>query len=98
MTALDFLQSQRRRQILMREMAEVMKDFDMCVSGSGDVGLTSQTLHPAAIVSYAFREGERSQPLCATIIGNLFADDKILSLAHAYQRATDWHQRHPKLT
>ena len=97
-TALDYLQSQRRRQILMRQMAELMKDFDMYVSASGDVQLTNQTGHPAAIVPYAMTEGEHSQPRCATIIGNLFADDKILSVGHAYQRATDWHQRHPKLS
>ena len=30
-------------------------------------------------------------------VGDLFADDKILSVAHAYQSATDWHQRHPDL-
>ncbi len=96
-TALDYLQSQRRRQILMRAMAEIMKDFDMYVSGAGDVQLTNQTGHPAVIVPYAMTEGEHSQPRCATIIGNLFADDKILSVAHAYQRATDWHQQHPKL-
>jgi Asp-tRNA(Asn)/Glu-tRNA(Gln) amidotransferase A subunit family amidase len=95
-TALDYLQSQRRRQMLIQEMARIMKDFDMYVSGSGDVQLTNQTGHPAVIVPYGMTEGERSQPRCATIIGNLFADDKILSVAHAYQRATDWHQRHPK--
>ena len=33
-----------------------------------------------------------------TIIGDLFADDKILSVAHAYQKATDWHNRHPSIT
>jgi Asp-tRNA(Asn)/Glu-tRNA(Gln) amidotransferase A subunit family amidase len=96
-TALEFLQSQRRRLILMRQMAELMKDLDMYVSGSGDVGLTNQTGHPAAVVPYAFREGENPQPLCTTIIGNLFADDRILSVAHAYQTATDWHLRRPKL-
>ena len=90
--------AQRVREFGIRQaLAEIMKDFDMCVSGSGDVQLTNQTGHPAAIVPYGFTEGEHSQPRCATIIGNLFADDKILSVAHAYQRATDWHQRHPKL-
>jgi Asp-tRNA(Asn)/Glu-tRNA(Gln) amidotransferase A subunit family amidase len=96
-TALDYLQTQRRRQILAREMAELMKDFDMYVSGSGDIVLTNQTGHPAAVLPYGFSEGERGQPQCTTIIGNLFADDKILSVAHAYQRATHWHERHPKL-
>jgi Asp-tRNA(Asn)/Glu-tRNA(Gln) amidotransferase A subunit family amidase len=96
-TALDFLQSQRRRLMLMHAMADNMARFDMYVSGSGDVGLTNQTGHPAAVLPHAFGEGDNAQPLCTTIIGNLFADDAILSVAHAYQRATDWHTRHPRL-
>ncbi len=96
-TALEFLQTQRRRHILMRQMAELMKDFDMYVSGQGDVGLTNQTGHPAVVLPYSFSDGANGQPVCTTIIGDLFADDKILSVAHAYQRATTWHQRRPKL-
>lgn len=96
--ALDYIQSQRRRWILMQQMAEAMEGFDMFVTGSGEVRLTNQTGHPAVIVPYDFGgEGDVPQPVCTTIIGDLFADDKILSVAHAYQAATDWHTRHPAL-
>ena len=100
MTALDFIQSQRRRYVVMGQMAGIMKDFDLYVSGSGDVVLTNQTGHPAAVVQCGWREqeGQPAQPECTTLIGALFADDRILSVAHAYQRATDWHERHPKLS
>jgi Asp-tRNA(Asn)/Glu-tRNA(Gln) amidotransferase A subunit family amidase len=108
----------------MQKMAEVMADYDMYVTSSGDVGLTNQTGHPAAIVQTGFGApptntggrgrgdatgaapaatptpppvATREQPLVTTIIGQLFNDDKILSVAHAYQQATDWHKRHPKL-
>jgi Asp-tRNA(Asn)/Glu-tRNA(Gln) amidotransferase A subunit family amidase len=95
--ALDFLQSQRRRHLLMVEMAEAMEGFDMFVSGRGQVGLTNQTGHPAIVLPYDFDE-EEPQPLTTTIIGDLFADDKILSVAHAYQQSTDWHLRRPDLS
>jgi Asp-tRNA(Asn)/Glu-tRNA(Gln) amidotransferase A subunit family amidase len=95
--AMDYVQSQRRRHILMMEMAEVMEDFDMFVSGRGHVGLTNQTGHPAVVVPYGFDE-EDPQPITTTIIGDLFADDKILSVAHAYQVSTDWHLRRPDLS
>ncbi len=80
----------------------IMEDFDMYVSGRGDVGLTNETGHPAVVLPYDFGPPPRSedapaQPLTTTIIGRLFADDKILSVAHAYQMATDWHTRHPSL-
>jgi Asp-tRNA(Asn)/Glu-tRNA(Gln) amidotransferase A subunit family amidase len=96
-TALEFLQTQRRRLIVMQQMAELMADFDMYVSGTGDVALTNQTGHPAVVLPYAFSDGEHPQPICTTIVGNLFQDDKILSVANAYQRATTWHLRHPRL-
>jgi hypothetical protein len=95
--ALDYMQAQRRRYLLIHEMADVMKDFDMYISGNGDVGLTNQTGHPAVVFPHAMTDGANSQPQCTTIIGALFADDAILAVAHAYQNATDWHTRHPKL-
>ena len=101
--ALDYVQAQRRRLILMQEMAEAMEGFDMFVSGSGEVGLTNQTGHPAAIVPYGFGvrnpedEAPTTMPLTTTILGDLFADDRILSVAHAFQKRTDWHTRRPPL-
>ena len=101
--ALDYVQSLRRRHILMKEMAEAMEGFDMFVTGSGETRLTNQTGHPAAVLPYDFGDGnteddfDHEQPICTTIIGDLFADDKILSVAHAYQSATDWHRMHPDM-
>jgi Asp-tRNA(Asn)/Glu-tRNA(Gln) amidotransferase A subunit family amidase len=37
------------------------------------------------------------QPICAVIVGNLYADDKILSAAHQFQVHTDVHLKHPSL-
>ena len=92
--ALDYVQSQRRRLILMKEMQEAMEGFDMFVSGGGQVGLTNQTGHPAAIVQYGFGvrnpddDTPTTMPLTTTIVGDLFSDDKILSVAHAFQKRT----------
>jgi Asp-tRNA(Asn)/Glu-tRNA(Gln) amidotransferase A subunit family amidase len=101
-TALDFIQAQRRRLALMHQMAEVMADVDMYVTTSGDVTLTNQTGHPAVVVPTGFgvrgRGGTVPQPTVTTLIGALFSDDKLLSVAHAYQQATDWHTKHPKLS
>jgi Asp-tRNA(Asn)/Glu-tRNA(Gln) amidotransferase A subunit family amidase len=123
--AMDFIQAQRRRYILISQMAELLKDLDMYVpAANGDVGLHAQTGHPCAVLPYKFESppsgrggggrggatadttGGRGaapavvynpQPICATIAGNLYNDDLILSAAHQYQANTDWHRRHPKL-
>ena len=117
--AFEFVQQQRRRQVLITQMAVLLKDFDMYVPGANgyDVGLHAQTGHPCAVLPYKFEpqpagRGGRGgapvdtsapqitynpQPICAVIAGNLYNDDKILSVAHQYQLHTDWHTRHPKL-
>ena len=101
--ALDYVQSQRRRLILMKEMREAMAGFDMFVSGRGHVGLTNQTGHPAVIVQYGYgvrnpdADSPTTMPLTTTLLGGLFADDAILSVAHAFQKRTDWHLKRPQL-
>ncbi len=39
----------------------------------------------------------KAQPICAVIVGNLFADDLILSVAHQFQSHTDVHLKRPAL-
>jgi Asp-tRNA(Asn)/Glu-tRNA(Gln) amidotransferase A subunit family amidase len=114
--AFDFIQSQRRRYILISQMAELLKEYDMYVPGANgfDVGLHAQTGHPCAVVPYKFdsppagRGGRgadttaapvtyNQQPICAVLAGNLYNDDKILSVAHQYQVHTKWHLRHPSI-
>jgi Asp-tRNA(Asn)/Glu-tRNA(Gln) amidotransferase A subunit family amidase len=39
----------------------------------------------------------KPQPICVTVIGQLFSDDKLLSVAHAFQKKTDFHTRRPTI-
>lgn len=39
----------------------------------------------------------KAQPICGVITGNLYNDDIILSVAHQFQKATDYHARRPAL-
>ncbi len=52
---LDFMQSQRRRYILITKWAEFMTDLDMFIGNpQADVGVNAQTGHPCAVVPYKF--------------------------------------------
>ncbi|MHC5072960.1 MAG: amidase, partial [Planctomycetota bacterium] len=95
-SAVDYLNAQRRRWELMQAMASFMADWDLYVSFRGDLGLTNMTGHPTVVLPYTFDE-RRGQPVCTMLVGNLFADDQLLSVAAAYQQATNWHERRPKL-
>jgi len=95
--ALDYLQSQRQRYQLQRRMAVFMEEFDLFVSGRGEIGLTNQTGHPSVVVPYDFG-GEVPQPQTTVLVGDLFRDDMLLGVAHRYQVTTDWHRRRPDLS
>ncbi len=48
---------------------------------------------PAMSIPAGFAEG---MPVGLQVIGNYFAEDKLLNIAHKYQLVTDWHQQIPK--
>ncbi len=48
---------------------------------------------PAMSIPAGFAE---SKPVGLQIIGNYFAEDRLLNIAHQYQQVTDWHQQIPK--
>lgn len=49
---------------------------------------------PAISVPCGFSQS--GLPIGLQIAGAPGAEDKVLALAHAYQKATDWHKKHPK--
>lgn len=48
---------------------------------------------PAMSIPAGFTEGK---PVGLQVIGNYFAEDRLLNIAHQYQMVTDWHQQIPK--
>ncbi|MFC4931791.1 Asp-tRNA(Asn)/Glu-tRNA(Gln) amidotransferase subunit GatA [Massilia sp. GCM10023247] len=52
---------------------------------------------PGMSVPCGFGQGEKNgkRPVGLQIIGNYFAEAKLLNIAHQYQQVTDWHQRAP---
>jgi aspartyl-tRNA(Asn)/glutamyl-tRNA(Gln) amidotransferase subunit A len=48
---------------------------------------------PAMSIPAGFVDG---MPVGIQIIGNYFAEDRLLNIAHQYQHVTDWHQHTPK--
>lgn len=112
--AIDYVQGQRRRHMLIMEWARYMKDLDMFIGGpQADISANAQTGHPCIVVPYKFdvppsRGGRggaagqpppelKPQPICAVIVGNLFADDLILSVAHEVQMLNGLYLKRPQL-
>ena len=94
--AVEYIQANRIRTMLMGEMEKVMADVDVFITPSyaGNVLLTTNlTGHPAVVVPNGFIDG---RPTSISFIGGLWKDDAALRLATAYQHATEFHRRVPE--
>jgi Asp-tRNA(Asn)/Glu-tRNA(Gln) amidotransferase A subunit family amidase len=96
--AVEYIQANRVRTLLMAEMAVRMKEVDVYVApsfGGTNLLLTNLTGHPAVVVPDGF--DDKGSPVSISFIGNLYEEAKALRVAKAYQDATDFHLRRPKL-
>lgn len=62
--------------------------FDVPTAGGGGGGAAAAAANQPPVQL-------KAQPICAIITGNLYNDDKILSVAHHFQVQTDFHTRRP---
>lgn len=107
MPAVEYIQADRVRIFLMREMAKLMDEVDVLVvppsapgtSSNSPLGknipLTNVTGHPSVVLPNGFTEN--GTPSSMTFVGKLYAEAEMLALAKRYQDATDFHQQHPVL-
>ncbi|MFC1634221.1 amidase [Planctomycetota bacterium] len=96
--AVEYLQANRLRTLVMKAMQEQLSGIDVYLSPSweGDnLLLTNLTGHPAVVLPNGFRE--EKTPSSITFIGRLYGEDKMLAVAKAYQDATSFHLKHPVL-
>ena len=96
--AVDYIQANRARTMLMRQMEDKLADLDLYVCpsyGGSNLLLTNLTGHPAVVLPHGFRAD--GTPASITFNGRLFGEAAILAVARAYQDATGWHLRRPPL-
>jgi Asp-tRNA(Asn)/Glu-tRNA(Gln) amidotransferase A subunit family amidase len=96
--AVEYIQANRFRTIVMEAMNEIMSDIDVYVAPSfigSNLLLTNLTGHPCVVLPNGFREN--GTPTSISFMGRLFGEAETLALARAYQEATDFHLRHPTL-
>ncbi len=96
--AVEYIQANRIRSLLIEEMARIMSDIDVYVSPAfeGDnLLLTNLTGHPCVVLPDGFDED--GGPTSITFIGGLFDEATLLGVAKKYQDATAFHLRHPPL-
>lgn len=95
--AVEYINANRLRTRLIQDMAKVFEQVDAYVNpswGSPSLTITNFTGHPCVVLPNGFRNGT---PTSITFTGKLFGEAELLSLAKAYQDATEFHKMHPEL-
>ncbi len=96
--AVEYIQAQRVRQMLVQEMAKMMQKIDVyvCPTTEGNnTLLTNLTGHPCVVVPNGTRTDGR--PISLTFCGRLFDEGTVLAVAKKFQDATDFHKKRPTL-
>ena len=105
--AVEYIQADRHRILLMKEMNQLLERVDMVVVPPSEPGtpsnsplgrntpLTNLTGHPCVVVPNGFTED--GTPSTMTFVGKLHAEEEILAVARRYQDATDFHLQYPAL-
>jgi Asp-tRNA(Asn)/Glu-tRNA(Gln) amidotransferase A subunit family amidase len=113
MPAVEYVQASRARYMAMEQMAKAIEGFDVIVAptNSNQLTITNLTGQPAVILPNGFRGddapkftsaqggnyGGPGTPVSLTFLGQLYGEAKLLAFARAYQEATGFHLKHPKL-
>lgn len=96
--AVEYINANRHRFILMQKMNEVISQFDVIICptrGSGNQSaITNLTGHPVLCVPTGF-DRRTNTPTSISFIGKLFDEASILTAAKYYQDKTGWDEMHP---
>lgn len=96
--AVEYINANRVRTLVMQAMHDAMKDVDVVVTpsyGGNILLLTNLTGHPTVVLPNGFTE--ENTPVSLSFIGRLFGEGDALLVAKAYQDATSFHTQYPPL-
>jgi Asp-tRNA(Asn)/Glu-tRNA(Gln) amidotransferase A subunit family amidase len=96
--AVEYVNANRIRQLLIEEYYRKTKDYDVIVAPSfeGDqLLMTNLTGHPCLVIPDGF--DEKGNPTSISFLGKLQGEAALITLGRAIQEATDWDDRNPPL-
>lgn len=95
--AVEYLQANRARTLLIEQLNEKLKGLDLYVSPAFGTNLSATNLsgHPCVVLPNGFNNS--GLPASITFMGQLFGEGKLLQAAQAYQASTDFHKKHPSM-
>ena len=94
--AVEYIQANRFRTMLIQDMHEVMAPYDIVITptfGGEQLMITNLTGHPVVTVPSGI--DDENHPTSISFLGQLYQDGVILSFAHYFQQLTEHHLRRP---
>ncbi len=94
--AVEYLQANRQRQVLIQKMHDLMKEYDVLISpsfGNDQLLATNLTGHPVIAIPTGL--DKKNHPTSMTFVGNLYDEASILLLAKAFQEKTAFDELQP---
>jgi len=94
--AVEYLQANRHRKVLIEEMHKIFKQYDVIISptfGGRQLLITNLTGHPAVAIPNGF--DEKGRPTSITLLGNLYEEAILLAMAKQFQEQTEFEEKHP---
>jgi len=94
--AVEYINANRIRHLLIQQMEDVMKEVDLYIAPSweGDnLLLTNLTGHPCVVLPNGFSED--GTPTSISFIGRLFEEGRLIAFTKKYQDSTEFHKKHP---
>ncbi|MFC3880036.1 amidase [Algoriphagus namhaensis] len=97
-SAVDYVNMARQRSLLIEEVHQVMKDYDVIVTptfGDPQLQITNLTGHPALCLPNGFNNS--GSPTSITLLANLFDEEKLVMLGELIQNNSDWQAKRPPI-
>ena len=94
--AVEYLQANRFRNLLIEEIHEIFKNYDVIIAptfGGRQLLITNLTGHPVVTIPSGF--DETGHPTSISFLGNLYQEGVITGFAHAFQKTSDIHLQIP---
>src|SRR6266404_1820745 len=94
--AVEYLQAQRIRYLLIQDTAKLFEKVDLFLAPSQtgkSLLLSNLTGHPCVVLPNGFSKSGTPTSIC--FLGKLFGEGELMAVAKKYQDATDFHRKHP---
>lgn len=96
--AVEYLQANRHRRVLIEKMHEIFQQYDVIISptfGGRQLLITNLTGHPAVALPNGF--DKKGRPTSITLLGNLYDEAILLAIAQKFQEQTAFEEKHPPI-